>query len=156
MSSPVENNSRDDDDDGPPIKKRKRIGEEDLDLTPMIDVTFQLLIFFMVASNMENKPKVDLPPVKHSISVEAGGAIFVTILANDRDTPVIKLGDGEGPEGSTEDVKKYVETGVNAGQTKVVLKGDGDAPIGLVDEVCRAIRSVERAELYFAVADPPR
>lgn len=155
---PVSNDDDDGDDDvsGPVMQKRKRIGDEDLDLTPMIDVTFQLLIFFMVASNMSSKPKVDLPQVRHSISVEGGAATFITIRAKDSDTPVALLGDGAGPEGTPEDIKKYVGDAVNEKRTKVILKGDGDAPIGFVDEVCRAIRSVDGAELYFAVADPPR
>ena len=38
--------------------KRKPI-EGELDITPMIDVTFLLLIFFMVSSTMQGKPDLE-------------------------------------------------------------------------------------------------
>ena len=51
---------------------RKRGEEAELDITPMIDVTFLLLIFFMVTSTMQGKPDLDVPPVKHGVGVDAG------------------------------------------------------------------------------------
>ena len=37
------------------------VDEEDLDITPMIDMTFLLLIFFMVTSVISKKANPDLP-----------------------------------------------------------------------------------------------
>ena len=42
--------SDDDDDDG--LSKRKPMPEAELDITAMIDVTFQLVIFFMIAATL--------------------------------------------------------------------------------------------------------
>ena len=41
----------DDDDDGYVVKPKEPIPEDELDMTPMVDVTFLLLIFFMVTAS---------------------------------------------------------------------------------------------------------
>ena len=38
------------------LGRAKKKDEADLDITPMIDVTFLLLIFFMVTSTMQGTP----------------------------------------------------------------------------------------------------
>jgi biopolymer transport protein ExbD len=52
-----------DDDDDPPVRfiKRKRADEE-LDMTPMVDVTFLLLIFFMVTATFGRQKVLLFPP----------------------------------------------------------------------------------------------
>ena len=42
-------------------KKKRKVEEAELDITPMIDVTFLLLIFFMVTSTMKPTPDKDIP-----------------------------------------------------------------------------------------------
>jgi hypothetical protein len=46
----------DDEDDGFQRRKKAGIADADLDITPMIDVTFLLLIFFMVTSTLQGTP----------------------------------------------------------------------------------------------------
>ncbi len=41
--------------------KKRKVDEPELDITPMIDVTFLLLIFFMVTSTMKPTPDKDIP-----------------------------------------------------------------------------------------------
>ncbi len=49
----------DEDDEGlPPRKKRK---EDELDMTPMVDVTFLLLIFFMVTASFSLQKSLEMP-----------------------------------------------------------------------------------------------
>ena len=89
----------------------RKVVDGEMDITPMIDVTFLLLIFFMVASTMQGTPDVDVPPAQHSIGVDSAGAAVVTILAakNSSETSRIVLGDGEGPEADLNEVRRYVE-----------------------------------------------
>jgi biopolymer transport protein ExbD len=129
-----------------------------MDITPMIDVTFLLLIFFMVASTMQGTPDLDIPPAEHSVGVDSAGAAVVTILApkTSSDMARIVLGDGEGVEGDMADVRRYVEDSVRGGKKRIVLKAEGDVAHGLVDEAAQTIKSVDGTELYMGVGDKPK
>jgi biopolymer transport protein ExbD len=81
------------------IRSDPGVEETVLDLTPMIDVVFLLLIFFMVATTFlspERELDVDLPvadsagaverpPEEIVITVRADGAVFVRGETRDRD-----------------------------------------------------------------------
>ena len=136
----------------------RKLVDGEMDLTPMIDVTCLMLIFFMVASTMQGTPDVDVPPAQHSVGVDSAGAAIVTILAarNSSESPRIVLGDGEGPEADLNEVRRYVEESVRDGKKRIVLKGEGDVSHGLVDDVAQTIKSVEGVELYMGVGDKPK
>lgn len=137
-------------------KRTRRVVTGDMDITPMIDVVFLLLIFFMVASTMQGTPEIDVPPAAHSLGVEANDAVVVTIFAaSARGAERIVLGDGAGDEGSLEDVKRYVADAARAGRTNVVLKAEGDVPHGVVNQVSRVVGEVEGAKLFVGVGDKP-
>lgn len=137
---------------------RRKPPEGDLDITPMIDVTFLLLIFFMVSSTMRGKPDIDLPVARHSLGIDALGAAVVTIRApaSTAEAPRIVLGDVRGDEGDVNDVRRYVEDKVREGLRQVVLKAEGDVPHGLVEEVAKQIKSVEGVELFMGVGEKPQ
>jgi serine/threonine protein kinase len=53
--------------DLPPVAKKKRVSQEAIiDLTPAVDVTFQLLIFFMITASFSLQKAFDVPPAKTS------------------------------------------------------------------------------------------
>ncbi|MBC7964946.1 MAG: protein kinase [Fuerstia sp.] len=57
-------------DDLPPIPKKKRVSQEaNIDLTPAVDVTFQLLIFFMITASFSLQKSFDVPPAKNADGV---------------------------------------------------------------------------------------
>jgi biopolymer transport protein ExbD len=64
--------------------KRAKRGEIQIDLTPLIDVVFQLLIFFVLTSTFQNNPafKVKLPKAKNRDSTQEPKAVVVTIGSN--------------------------------------------------------------------------
>ncbi|PAY18924.1 biopolymer transporter ExbD [Rhodopirellula sp. SM50] len=51
----------DDDDDDEPIFQKTKREEEELDMTPMVDVTFLLLIFFMVTAAFSLQKSIEMP-----------------------------------------------------------------------------------------------
>jgi biopolymer transport protein ExbD len=53
------------DDDPPPLRKRK-VESESIDLTPAVDVTFQLLIFFMITASFSMQKAFDVPPATNA------------------------------------------------------------------------------------------
>lgn len=50
-------------DDGPPVGKRELV-ESEMDMTPMVDVTFLLLIFFMVTASFALQKSIEVPKPK--------------------------------------------------------------------------------------------
>jgi biopolymer transport protein ExbD len=61
--------------------RRAKRGELQIDLTPLIDVVFQLLIFFVLTSTFQNNPafKVKLPKAKNRDTTQEPKAVVVTI-----------------------------------------------------------------------------
>ena len=50
-----------DDDDDDQVLPRKKRAEEEMDMTPMVDVTFLLLIFFMVTAAFSLQKSIEMP-----------------------------------------------------------------------------------------------
>lgn len=132
--------------------KRVQTDDDDLDITPMIDVTFLLLIFFMVTSNMKKAATVNVPPAQHGMGIPISKSNTITIFNTDTE-PEIYLSDGTKENGpvSLEEVTAYVEQGVSNRKLNVIIKADTDLPSGFVEEVARAANKVESEELRFYV-----
>lgn len=81
--------------DDPPVRfpKRQRADDE-MDITPMIDMTFLLLIFFLVASRIDAAPGVDLPQATYGVAVPVKDAVFITLDRGVEDSSRVFLGDG--------------------------------------------------------------
>lgn len=64
--------------------KRQRKDEVDVNLTPLIDVVFLLLIFFMVSTTFtrETRLSVVLPEATGVTQIEAAGAVEISIAAS--------------------------------------------------------------------------
>jgi biopolymer transport protein ExbD len=61
------------------FKPRKKTQDSELDITPMIDITFLLLAFFVVASKMQEQAPIPLPYAKHGEAIAAKDAIMINI-----------------------------------------------------------------------------
>lgn len=147
-------------DDGWGGGRKKLADEADLDITPMIDVTFLLLIFFMVTSTMKGNPDAELPTAKHGIGLDTQGVTKITIKAPDSEgiDPEVEL------ENSKINIEKHVVTSmdeitaqvtlaVNDGYPNVVIKSDRNVTHGFVQEVARAVTAVENVKFYIGVQD---
>ncbi len=58
---PMDVESDEEDQEGPLTIRSRRSGDEEMDLTPMVDVTFQLLIFFMVSASFSLQKSIEVP-----------------------------------------------------------------------------------------------
>ena len=151
-------------DDDAPIGGPKTQSEADLDITPMIDVTFLLLIFFMVTSTMQQMPE-NLPTAQHGVGVESRESLIVTISAPTSLTnpPAVRVGNGEaltgtgGPreldESSRSRVREQVAQGQQEGKTRVIIRADREVPYGFISQVMRAVNEVEGMAFSFEVKD---
>ena len=64
--------------------KPRKMEEAEMDITPMIDCTFLLLIFFLVTSKMDASATLRLPPAKHgAAAVEINSVILFVAKSAD-------------------------------------------------------------------------
>ncbi len=143
-----------------PGLEMRRTGTEaevDIDMTPIIDVTFQLLIFFMFAATLVRSAAIELPPAKHGIGVDVQTATIITIgppPGPGRPAPIF-LGDTvDGPPASLEDVERYVRENVASGRENVIIKAASNASAIDLYDVARTVVGVEGAKLHTAVREP--
>jgi biopolymer transport protein ExbD len=130
---------------------------EHIDMTPMVDVVFQLMTFMLFSVQMTGGEKVDVPPARHGVGVEESAATFLTLLkpASSSGEPKLLLGHGEGAVASLDEAKKVVADGAKQGRRKVILQADGDVPHGEVIRVAGAVASVEGITVHVGVQELP-
>jgi len=130
-------------DDGSSFGKKKTI-EMELDITPMIDVTFLLLIFFMVASTMQPKPRAEVPTAINGTPQATQNASELFITGSTGQKPVIETIQGTTQvEIKLEEVKATIEEAAAAGKKHVIVHADRKVPSGFVGEVLAKIQEVE-------------
>jgi biopolymer transport protein ExbD len=132
--------------------------DEHIDMTPMVDVVFQLMTFMLFSVQMTGGEKVDIPPARHGVGVEENAATFLTLLKPDTPggEPKLLLGNGDGPVASYDDVKNAVAQGVRDGRRKVVLQADGAVPHGEVLKLAAAVTELEGVTLHIGVQEPEK
>jgi biopolymer transport protein TolR len=139
------------------LPRRKRGGQDaELDITPMIDVTFLLLIFFMVTSTMQGQPDQDVPVARYGKGVPTENSTIVRIIAEGPiggKTPRIILGEGDESEADLDMVRRAVEDAVKDDRTTVIIKADREVPHGFVQEVARTVNAIEGVKFYVGVQD---
>lgn len=82
-------------DEAVPRFKKRLVSDDEMDITPMIDMTFLLLIFFLVASRIETSPGVSLPKAKHGAGVPEKDSVFITLEEGVDGSARIYRGDGK-------------------------------------------------------------
>ena len=87
-----------------------------MDITPMIDMVFLLLIFFLVASKIDQATSVKLPPARRGVAVAQENAIIVIVKKGSGDSVVVARRDGTpfstDLETQEEEIGAYVEAGL--------------------------------------------
>lgn len=134
--------------------QRRKPPEGELDITPMIDVTFLLLIFFMVGARMETSRQVDLPVANQGVGVETSAALKVVIRQSDRlpsAPPELEI-EGD-PANDLAGLKRVLQARVEAGKPQVLIRAERRVHYGQVQQVARTVREVPGAEFFIAVQE---
>lgn len=147
------------------LPRRRVADDSEMDITPMIDMTFLLLIFFIVASRMEESASVKLPPAQHGNAVSTEGAIVFTIGGEQEDAQIFK-GEGKDParllsasdtEGKEAEVAAYVEEQVAGDPSiqNVVIMAEAGVKHRDVALVMKAVglAQTEGSQLHVAVLE---
>ena len=132
--------------------------DEHIDMTPMVDVVFQLMTFMLFSVQMTGGEKVEVPVARHGVGVEESAATFLTLLKPTAPGAEVKLlvGNGEGTPATMEQARKAVADGIKEGRRKVVLQADGGVPHGEVLKVAGAVSEVEGITLHIGVQEAER
>lgn len=152
----------DEDDDFAPPPRPKRDDDTEMDITPMIDITFLLLIFFLVTSRPDSATGVNLPLAIHGDVVSQRRSTVMTVAEGGIDQAPVYRGDGKNPETlcstdveqRNEEIKKYIEEGMLQDKSDIVIKADRGVPCRQVNEVMQAVSKVEGvSRIHLGVLD---
>ncbi|MBN2024607.1 MAG: biopolymer transporter ExbD [Pirellulales bacterium] len=148
-------------DDAPPLPRKPFKDTADLDITPMIDVVFLLLIFFLVSSTPDQDTSVELPPAQYGQGVSQQTSVIFTVAKREGDRPAaVYLADGavgsplpDDPKQQEAAVVEAVEKGfLGGGKTSVLIKAARDVKEAAVYQVARAIGKAEIEDVKLHVA----
>ena len=123
------------------MAKAKRIGIR-IDMTPMVDVAFLFLIFFMSTTQFKPPEEVSvvLPASSSEIKVPETGIIVITANRNGR----IFIGDESGQAGEVprdELMTAIVTARSRRPVARVIVKGDKDTEYGLIADIMDALQN---------------
>ncbi len=126
--------------------------DDELDITPMIDITFLLLIFFLVSSKMTAEQAVDLPKARHGGVVAGKESVIILMRRGSGDQAEVQKADGTAfsldVEQQNAEIAEYVQQGIDAGKQHVIIKAEGSVRHGEVGRVSEAIsESLEEGEV---------
>lgn len=146
---------------GPAIARRPVKDTADLDITPMIDITFLLLIFFLVSSTADMKDSVKLPGARHGKGVSEKTAIIITVDERGGPGPaLVYIGNGtkgerlpDDPDIQEEQIAAAVQQSFDEGKPDVLLKAAKGVLHREVSRVAAAAGLVDGIQLHMAVLE---
>lgn len=148
---------------GNPFASRRTTGVDDeMDITPMIDITFLLLIFFLVCSTPDQQSAVELPAAKYGKGISKQEAVVVTVSDEGVESAPVYLADGkieadrlsDDPEEQAERIVEAVQRGRREEQKEnVLIKADRNVAYREVERVIKAVSRVEGAKIFLAVLE---
>lgn len=131
-----------------------------MDITPMIDINFLLLIFFLVCSTTDHLGSVPLPPAYFGTAVSERDATVITLDGNGPDCVVYLGASTSGTplsldkEKQEQEIIEAVQEGYRNGKDVVVLRANGDLFQAEVHRIETAIGTVEGVRtLHLAVKE---
>jgi biopolymer transport protein ExbD len=147
-------------DDELAVLPRRRIrADTELDMTPMIDCTFLLLIFFVVSAKIEPDTAVKLPPARYGVSVDPTKCVVLTV-AQQGEASRVYPGDGkegaplEGDEESqAQQIRELVDAGILEGRDQVLIKAERGLKHREVARVAAAATQTDGVTLNVAVLE---
>ncbi len=134
---------------------RGRRVEAVLDMTPLIDVVFLLLIFFLITSTISKSDESQIPinlPEAVSGEDSAKGERVVLLVTSTGD---VVMDDGVEWRGDAvrEQLENYFESNPNA---NILLRGDVDASHGRVIELLDLVKQVGFKKVNLVISKPAK
>lgn len=142
------------------MRRRKRV-EADMDIAPMIDLTFLLLIFFLVSSTPDELTAIDLPEANHGVGVSQINSVIFTIGMGGLGSAPVYAADGRIPgteladdlEVQRQQIREAVEKGFRENKSNVIIKADKNVAHREVARVIEAVSPVQGVKIHLAVLE---
>jgi biopolymer transport protein ExbD len=121
--------------------------DDEMDITPMIDMTFLLLIFFILTSKMTGEKSYEVPSAKNGSSIATKNCVMITVQRGNGDTPLVTKEDGgifsDDPEQQAAEITEYVQLQLETGgKTEVLIRAEGNVTAKQLKKVELAIGEV--------------
>lgn len=125
----------DDEDDF--VLPRKKRADEEMDITPMIDITFLLLIFFVVCSTMDPSKMNRIPEATRGVAIADDESAVIIIEPNGKDSVIVKRFGGaefsRDEDAQVSEIVSYVteemERSLGKAKKHVMIFADQDVPV---------------------------
>jgi biopolymer transport protein ExbD len=149
-------------DELPAIAPRNRyVDTTEMDITPMIDCTFLLLVFFIVCSRPDAQEAIILARAHHGTAIGAKTATVITVAESGRDVSPVYLADGRIQESQLPDdmeqqadlIRQAVQQAVDDGRSNVLIKAEKGVPHREVARITAAASRVSGVRIFYGVAD---
>jgi len=134
--------------------------EGEMDITPMIDLTFLLLIFFILTSKMTGEKTYDVPPAKNGSNVSSKICVTLLVSRGSGESPIVARADGsvfaEDPEQQAAEIGEYIQLELESGRkTEVLIRAAGNVTSGQMKKVKQAVSEIleEGKMLNIAVSE---
>ena len=142
------------------LLRRKNRDSMEMDITPMIDITFLLLIFFIVCSSLDQAGTVQLPPAYFGTAVNERNSTVLTVDGSGMDS-VVYLGGGTAgtplsshKETQEREIVQAIEAGFQEGKTVVVIRASGDLYRAEVHRIESAVGTIPNVKtIHIAVKE---
>jgi biopolymer transport protein ExbD len=139
---------------------RRQVSEErdeHIDMTPMVDVVFQLMTFMLFTMQLTTGDAVKVPEARHGVGVEENAATFLLVVKPSEagGRPKIILGLKGEDVVTVDQACAAVSKGVTEGRRKVVVQADGEVSHGEVIALIGEITKRESgATIHVGVQEP--
>ena len=151
----------DEESSAPLLPPRRRPDDVEMDITPMIDVTFLLLIFFLVSATPDKRTAIELPKADHGVGVSQLRSVVLTIAEGGLNAAPVYAADGRIPgtelsdhlDTRREQIGELVEEGFRENKPNVVIKGDRNVAYREVARVIKAVSQVQGVKIHLAVLE---
>lgn len=143
------------------LPSRIRVDDSEMDITPMIDMVFLLLIFFLVCSTPNQQTAIEMAKARHGRGVGERESVIITISDEGIESAPVYLADGmlgeplpADPQRQSDMIAEAVEKGRrDEGKENVIIKADRNVAHRDVSRVIKAVSRVEGAKIFLGVLE---
>lgn len=129
------------------MSRRNRVDEDDvgaIDLTPMLDVVFIMLIFFIVTATFIKEPGIEVERPDATTAAIKNSKILIAINADDE----VWIDKAQVDEGLVRDQVELLLA--ENPKSPVIIQADGQASIKALNRVAQSVRQAGVADVSIA------